>query len=77
MKANIKDMTQAEKVQLRYAYVMAMTTNAQGDFIRTGGGAANQTRMTTERIKQLSADIGAKLMPAYMKLLEIVNKQWN
>ena len=35
MKANIKTMTQAEKTLLRYQYVMAQTTAAHGDFIRT------------------------------------------
>ena len=38
------EMTQAEKVALRYAYVMDATKNAQGDFARTSGGTANQLR---------------------------------
>ena len=50
---SMKAMTQAEKVQLRYGYVLAMTKNAQGDFLRTQGGAANQTRILTESMKQL------------------------
>lgn len=44
MTKGIKDMTEAEKVNLRYAYVMSKTANAQGDFVRTGGGFANQLR---------------------------------
>ena len=71
---NIKDMTQAEKVQLRYGYVMSVTKNAQGDFARTSSGLANQTRMTGERFKQLSAEIGEKLAPVMNKILEVVNK---
>lgn len=71
---SMQEMSQAEKVNLRYAYVMSVTSNAQGDFARTSDGAANKTRMTQERIKQLSADLGAKLMPMYQKLLEIGNK---
>lgn len=35
MNANIESMTQAEKTMLRYQYVLAHTTAAQGDFIRT------------------------------------------
>jgi len=66
-------MTQAEKVQLRYAYVMSVTKNAQGDFVRTSDGAANQMRMTSERVKQLSADIGQKLLPIAMQLLGWAN----
>ena len=67
----IAEMTQAEKVQLRYKFVMASTTNAQGDFVRTSDGIANQTRMTGERVKQLAADFGEKLAPAFIKLLEV------
>lgn len=74
IKTKIQDMKQAELVQLRYQYVMEKTANAQGDFARTSSGAANQTRMTGERTKQLAADIGTKLMPIYMKLLEVGNK---
>lgn len=74
IKENITKMEQSKLVALRYAYAMSVTKNAQGDFARTSGGAANQTRMLGERIKQLSADIGAKLMPLYMKLLKFANK---
>ena len=69
-----KDMTQAEKVQLRYNYVMSVTKNAQGDFARTSDGLANKTRMSGERMKELSAQIGEKLAPAMNKLLETGNK---
>lgn len=69
----MQEMTQAEKVQLRYAYVMNVTKNAQGDFNRTSDGTANQMRMTSERVKQLSADIGQKLLPIAMQLLGWAN----
>lgn len=69
---SIDKMTQAEKVQLRYAYVMSVTTNAQGDFVRTSDGFANQLRMMQERVKELSADIGARLLPYGLKLLKWV-----
>ncbi len=74
IKKNIKDMTQQEKVQLRYNYVMAKTSNAQGDFARTSDGIANQTRMAAERTKQLSAEFGEKLAPAMNKVLEVGGK---
>jgi hypothetical protein len=71
---NIRDMTESEKVNLRYAFVMAKTTNAQGDFARTSDGAANQTRILQESIKQLSAGFGERLLPMYAKVLQSVNK---
>lgn len=66
---NIKDMTEAEKVQLRYAYVVEKTQKAQGDFARTGAGSANQTRMFTENLKQLGTQIGSIILPTFNKVI--------
>ena len=73
IKKTLQEMTQAEKVNLRYAYVMSVTTNAQGDFARTSDGTANQMRMTSERVKELSANIGQRLLPIAGRLLEFAN----
>jgi hypothetical protein len=70
---SIKEMTQAEKVQLRYAFVMDKTTNAQGDFARTGGGAANQMRVFQERLKELGNQFGQIILPAFTKLITSLN----
>lgn len=72
-KQKYADMTQAEKVQLRYNYVMEKAKNAQGDFARTSDGAANQQRILTERMKEVSANIGQKLLPMGTKLLTNLN----
>jgi hypothetical protein len=68
-----KDFSQAEKVQLRYAYILANTKNAQGDFARTGGGAANQTRIFTESLKQVGQQLGSVILPAFTKAITFVN----
>ena len=70
---NIKDMTQAEQVQLRYNFVMNATRDAAGDFAETSEGAANQTRILLEGLKELATVIGRKLIPIGVKLLNIVN----
>ena len=70
----ISDMTQAEKVQLRYNFVMDKTKNAQGDFARTSDSLANKTRTAKEKTKELSAELGGKLAPIYNKLLEVGTK---
>ena len=70
---NIKLFTQAEKVQLRYNYVMAQTTNAQGDFARTSDGAANQMRIFQETLKELGAEFGQILLPIFTKIITKVN----
>ena len=77
---NISEMSQAEQVTLRYQYVMAQTSNAQGDFARTGGGMANQSRMVKEQLKQLGVNIGQQLLPAATKLVQWANNMlagWN
>lgn len=66
-------MSQAEKVMLRYNYVMANTKNAQGDFARTNEGAANQMRMFGEGVKQLSAQFGQVMLPAVTSIVSSLN----
>ena len=73
IKKNIKDMTQAEKTNLRYAFIMASTTNAQGDFARTQDGAANQMRIFSEGLKELSTEFGKLLLPAFTKIVTAAN----
>lgn len=66
-------MSQAEKVMLRYQYVMSVTKNAQGDFARTNENAANQMRMFGEGMKQLSAEIGQVMLPAVTSIVRAAN----
>lgn len=68
-----KNMTQTEKVMLRYQYVMAMTANAQGDFVRTGDSLANQTRKLGQNIKELGASFGKLLEPAITRIVSSLN----
>ena len=74
---NIKDMTQAEKTQLRYAFIMANTTNAQGDFARTQDGAANQMRIFSQGLKELATEFGQILLPAFTKIVSAANNMIN
>lgn len=71
---NIDDMTQAEKVQLRYAYVTKMSSNATGDFARTSDSAANQTRIFNESVEELSVSFGQELLPTMTPIIEEMNK---
>lgn len=67
------EMTQAEKVALRYAYVMDATNNAQGDFTRTSGGTANQLRIVQESLKEAAATLGQNLLPIITPILQKLN----
>ena len=68
-----KDFSQAEKVQLRYAFVMNASKNSLGDFERTGGGAANQMRIFQESLKQVAQQFGAVVLPLFTKAIVFVN----
>lgn len=70
----VQKMTQAEKVQLRYAFVMSQTTNAQGDFTRTGGGAANQMRVFMESMKEVGVMFGQVMLPYFTSMIKKVNE---
>lgn len=74
----ISAMSQAEQVQLRYQYVMAQTANAQGDFARTGGSLANQSRKLVQSIKQLGESFGKLLLPAVTSVVTTIQGavQW-
>jgi hypothetical protein len=74
MNDNIEAMTQAQKIQLRYAYILSVTKNAQGDFQRTSAGSANQMRIFTESVKELSVSFGKILLPLFTKIITQVNK---
>ncbi len=70
---NTSEMTQAEKVQLRYNYVMSQTALAQGDFAKTSDGWANQTRILSEQWKEFSSVIGTVLMNVLLPAVRTIN----
>lgn len=70
----ITAMGEAEKVNLRYNFVLAKTANAQGDFERTGGGAANQMRIFQETLKEIATSLGEVILPAFTKIISKVNE---
>ena len=69
----IKDMSQAEKVALRFQYVLSVTKNAQGDFARTSGGAANQMRIFQESLKEMGSSFGKLLLPLFTDFVKKAN----
>ena len=67
-------MSQAEKVGLRYLYVLKATANAQGDFTRTSGSWANQVRILKEQWSQLIGILGKGLIAALTPIVKALNK---
>lgn len=66
-------MTEAEKVSLRYAFVQQQLSAASGDFARTSGSWANQVRVLTLQIQSLKASIGQGLINLFTPIIQAVN----
>lgn len=63
-----------QKVLAAHAVIMAQTKDAQGDFERTSSGMANQTRIASANIKDLSTKFGQLLLPAVTKVYQAFNE---
>lgn len=74
LNADVSSMTQAEKTMLRYQYVMAQTTAAQGDFARTADTWNNQVRLLGENFTRLGAIWGNAGINMLKPLLQALNK---
>lgn len=68
-----KNMSEAEKVALRYAFVQDKLRFANGDFARTSNSWANQVRILTERFNALKATIGQGLINAFTPVIQVIN----
>ena len=68
-----KDMSTAEKTQMRYAYLMQVTADAQGDFGRTSDSFANQTKLLSESWNQFTGEIASNFLPVLSKILGVLN----
>lgn len=74
IKTKYEAMSNAEKVTLRYQYILDQTKNSEGDFARTSDGTANQMRIFQESIKQLAAQIGQNLIPILTPIIQKLNE---
>ena len=73
IKKNYSAMSQAEKVILRYNYVLKATAQAQGDFARTSGSWANQMRILKEQWGQLLGILGKGLTQVLTPIIKALN----
>lgn len=67
-------LDEASKVTLRYAYLMEVSKDAQGDFTKTQGEYANQQRLFNTNLQEISATIASKALPYFNKFYQAVNK---
>lgn len=69
-----KEMSEQEKVALRYAFVLDQLSASQGDFVRTSDSWANQTRILSLNFDTLKANIGQALINIFTPFLKVLNQ---
>lgn len=68
-----KQMSEQEKLMLRYQYVMSSLSGAQGDFARTQNSWANQTRVLQLQFESLKATLGQGFINVFTPILKALN----
>lgn len=61
------------KAQAAYSLILKDTSLAQGDFARTSGGLANQSRILKAQLEDTAATMGTKLIPIALKVVGVVS----
>ena len=61
---NSKEVSNAEKVQARMNLILAGTTDAQGDAIRTADSFANRSKALGAEFDELIVSLGSQMLPA-------------
>ncbi len=67
------EMTEQEKVALRYQFVLNQLSAASGDFERTSDGWANQMRILSLNFDTFKANVGQALINIFTPLLKTIN----
>lgn len=74
IKKKYSAMTADEKAMLRYKYVLSMTAEAQGDFAKTSGSYANQTKIAQLNLNNLKNTMGKGLLPSITSIIGKFNE---
>lgn len=69
-----QEMSQAEKVALRYNYILAQTADSQGDFAKTSSTWANQVRILVSNFAQLGSILGGFLQKILYPVIVALNQ---
>lgn len=67
-------MTEQEKVMLRYQYTMSALADASGDFAKTSGSWANQTRILSLQFEALKATLGQGFINLFTPIIQMINQ---
>lgn len=73
IRKRVSDMTEAEKVQLRYNFVIEKTNIAVGTTARESGSATGQINKFKESIKELGISFSEQILPIITPVIEWLN----
>jgi hypothetical protein len=73
IRKKVKDMTEAEKVQLRYNFVIEKTNIAVGTTARESDSATGQLNRFKESIKELGISFSEQILPIITPVIEWLN----
>lgn len=73
LKKTYAQLTDLEKVQLRYKLILEGTSDAQGDAFRTADSYANQVKRLYANIDDLKVSMGKELLPVFTDFVKLVN----
>ena len=69
-----KELTNAEKIQIRFNEVLRQSNTAIGDFERTSEGFANQMRVLQGELQETAEQLGKDLLPIAKELITVLRK---
>lgn len=67
------EMSEAEKVALRFAFVQSQLALASGDFARTSDSWANQVRIMKLQFQSFMASVGQGLINLFTPVIQVLN----
>lgn len=70
---SVRNMSQGEKMALRYSVMIKQTALAHGDFAKTIEEPANQMRILKERVVTLTRALGSIFLPVLATILPYLN----
>lgn len=69
----IGPLNDQQKILAVNEVLFRQTRDAQGDFMRTSDGLANQTKILSAELENVAIDMGQKLLPAAIEFMQFAN----
>lgn len=74
MEGSTTELTEAQKQQARYQYLLAQTDQVQGDFANTSDELANKNRINAAEWENIQTEIGQNFLPIAGELARVMNE---